>query len=422
MGSNEPEEAKTEAEDNYETAVLEFLDKQMAAVRPSKKKNEHAEELDALVSDLLKQVITEADQPKDARKVASREMDQMLSEFPSSKDEAGPHGGHTSESSAAIPAALTGTTHESLPELEEEASDAPTPTEEALPAFTPAMAAKRRLPMVVFASAFLLAVVGFAVYHFTNTPKGAPAGESVPDMAAAAPVAPSVPDRILPTPDSMENKTAGRHEIRPAPEKNPARTSESNAAARPAQKPSVSGVVPNPAPAEQTANGAKAQSEPAMQAPAGKPVDVIPDQAEKAGTPTPALQLPLPGTALEKPALPPMPVVAAGETRSKLPIPVASSSRENSAATNLIPADPIFQVSPSYPEMAVRSRTSGLVILDLDIDAQGNVVKVTPVSGPTMLHSAAITAAMKWRYKPASLGGASVASRSRISMNFSLKQ
>ena len=70
-----------------------------------------------------------------------------------------------------------------------------------------------------------------------------------------------------------------------------------------------------------------------------------------------------------------------------------------------MPAVAISQVSPKYPEIALRTRTSASVVLELDIDKQGKVVKATPVNGPEMFHKEAINAAMQWRYKPASVGG-----------------
>jgi protein TonB len=75
-----------------------------------------------------------------------------------------------------------------------------------------------------------------------------------------------------------------------------------------------------------------------------------------------------------------------------------------------------------YPELALRTRTSATVILDMEIDAKGRVVKATPASGPSIFHNAAITAAMKWRYKPASVGGVNVPSQSRVTMVFNLNK
>jgi protein TonB len=66
-------------------------------------------------------------------------------------------------------------------------------------------------------------------------------------------------------------------------------------------------------------------------------------------------------------------------------------------------------------------RESTVVVLELSINADGDVVKATPVSGSTLFHEEAVSAAMKWHYKPASLGGANVASKSRVTLNFTLR-
>jgi TonB family protein len=60
--------------------------------------------------------------------------------------------------------------------------------------------------------------------------------------------------------------------------------------------------------------------------------------------------------------------------------------------------------------------------MELQIDNQGKVVKAAVVSGPAIFHGAAIAAATKWRYKPASISGVNVASQSRVTMSFNLKK
>jgi protein TonB len=88
----------------------------------------------------------------------------------------------------------------------------------------------------------------------------------------------------------------------------------------------------------------------------------------------------------------------------------------------LVPAVPISQASPSYPELAARTRTSGSVVLQLQINDQGRVTKATPVSGPAMFYDAAVSAALKWRYRPASIDGLNVPSETRVTINFSFKR
>jgi protein TonB len=121
---------------------------------------------------------------------------------------------------------------------------------------------------------------------------------------------------------------------------------------------------------------------------------------------------------VEKKPAPPAPAPPqVAENTAPAPQPSAAP-----AARNLIAAVPISQASPAFPELALRTRASGTVVLDLQIDEQGKVVKATAISGPVIFHSAAITAALKWRYKPASIGGVSVRSQSRVTMDFNLKK
>jgi TonB family protein len=90
------------------------------------------------------------------------------------------------------------------------------------------------------------------------------------------------------------------------------------------------------------------------------------------------------------------------------------------AVFGLSTAVPIAQVSPRYPEIAIKERESSEVVLELDISSEGHVVKATPVSGSKLFHKEAVSTVMKWRYRPASLNGANVASKSRVTLKFNL--
>ena len=88
----------------------------------------------------------------------------------------------------------------------------------------------------------------------------------------------------------------------------------------------------------------------------------------------------------------------------------------------LVAAVPISQVGPAYPELALRTRASGSVVLELQIDEQGKVIKATAVGGPDIFYNAAVAAAMKWRYRPASIGGVNMRSVGKVTMDFNLKK
>ena len=441
MGSNEGHTAKPDNQENYEAAVLEFLDKEMAAVKPASK-NDQSDELDALVSDLLKQVITESDQSKDTRREAAEvsEEESLLAEFPPTEVEASPPSS-TVQSTAAAPPPPAGIEDESTEKPAETALEIQASTKPSAPVFSPPAPAKRKILMMAIAAAFLIAIIGIGSYHFyfSNSLKSVSSvGESQPD--AAVPPATEAQNQAAPVSTQTGSNAVMHQATQPAADKASAQ-SPSQAPAVPVQKPAASNAEPGPAAVSQAVIPAKAQPEPVQSVPAAKPVIPTANSGEKpatapitqTGTPVnPAPAVAAASPADEKPT--PAPDVAEQEKRPAPPAPVAAPSIENSAPVSqppaqapvvsrtLIPAVAISQVSPAYPEAAIRSRISAAVVLDLQIDAQGKVVKATPVSGPVIFHTAAITAVMKWRYKPASIGGNNVASQSKVTLNFNIQR
>ena len=176
------------------------------------------------------------------------------------------------------------------------------------------------------------------------------------------------------------------------------------------QKTPVSQIAPPPAKEEKPAEKQVAQSAP----------PVMPLAAPEKITPPVIAENPVPASAVpEKKPAQLTPIVPAN-TDNDAPAPPPQAPVQV-AARNLVPAVAISQVSPKYPEFALRTRTSASVVLELDIDQQGKVVKATPFSGPKMFHKEAINAAMQWRYRPASVGGNNVSSQVKVTFNFNLK-
>lgn len=58
------------------------------------------------------------------------------------------------------------------------------------------------------------------------------------------------------------------------------------------------------------------------------------------------------------------------------------------------------RVSPVYPEIAKRMRVTGVVRLDVTVDAAGKVTDVKAVSGNAVLAQAAEEAVRKWKFAP----------------------
>jgi len=65
----------------------------------------------------------------------------------------------------------------------------------------------------------------------------------------------------------------------------------------------------------------------------------------------------------------------------------------------------IYKVTPIYPELAVRARVSGTVVLEALIDEEGSVVEIQALSGHPLLRDAAFDAVKQWKYLPTMIGG-----------------
>jgi protein TonB len=82
------------------------------------------------------------------------------------------------------------------------------------------------------------------------------------------------------------------------------------------------------------------------------------------------------------------------------------------------PAQLIKSVPPIYPPFAKAQRISGNVQLDALIDASGNVAEVKVISGPSILHRAALDAVKQWKYKPAVLDGQATTMHLTVTVQF----
>jgi len=80
----------------------------------------------------------------------------------------------------------------------------------------------------------------------------------------------------------------------------------------------------------------------------------------------------------------------------------------------------IKKVQPRYPEEARQGRIQGQVVLQVEIDKNGDMQKVTLVSGHPLLAPAAIEAVKQWKYKPYLLQGQPVAVDTQVIVNFQL--
>lgn len=81
----------------------------------------------------------------------------------------------------------------------------------------------------------------------------------------------------------------------------------------------------------------------------------------------------------------------------------------------------ISSVPPEYPALAKAQHVSGGVTIDALIDAAGHVTKMKVVSGPTLLHQAAMDSLKQWKYQPAMLDGKPVPMHLSVTIQFRLQ-
>jgi TonB family protein len=82
------------------------------------------------------------------------------------------------------------------------------------------------------------------------------------------------------------------------------------------------------------------------------------------------------------------------------------------------PARLISSVAPTYPVLAKNQHIYGDVLIDALIDANGHVTTMNVISGPALLHQAAMTALRQWKYQAASLDGKAVSMHLTVTMKF----
>jgi TonB family protein len=407
MNSNEGRPARPDTQNDYEATVLDFLDKEMATVQQAQKPNQPSDELDALVADMLNQVLTETDQTQSAYKPLFDEDELfagLISESQKSADAA------VDPPLYSLPSTQSIAQETMLPDANPAASAVPTPG--SIFGSSMAVPSQKFAIKAVAAVAGLAVIIGAAAYFFSGHSGKATKSQLAVTQAAKAEVAAVTapaqsPSKLAAEPAS--STTSGKSSAEPAhsaPVKSTVQSSSGKSA----------NSKPEPTPAK-VSNDEKPQvAQPAPLAPAPAPASA----AAETPSSQPVAENPAPVIPERKPA--PSPQVASlvnepPPSPTSAPVPVASA-----VSHNLIPAVPLSQASPILSELALRSRASGQVVMELQIDDQGKVIKATAVSGPAIFYTAAVTAAMKWRYKPASISGANVPSQSRVTMSFNLKK
>jgi TonB family protein len=88
---------------------------------------------------------------------------------------------------------------------------------------------------------------------------------------------------------------------------------------------------------------------------------------------------------------------------------------------NLALSEATKMVTPIYSAIAQKSQVEGRVVVEVELDAQGNVVSAKAISGHQMLRSSAEDAAGKSKFKPAMFDGKPIKAKGTITYNFALK-
>ncbi len=78
------------------------------------------------------------------------------------------------------------------------------------------------------------------------------------------------------------------------------------------------------------------------------------------------------------------------------------------------------RVTPVYPELAIASRTSAIVILEATVGADGRVQDVKVLRGQPLFDPAAVEAVRQWRYQPLLLNGIPVPFIVSVTLQFNL--
>jgi len=81
----------------------------------------------------------------------------------------------------------------------------------------------------------------------------------------------------------------------------------------------------------------------------------------------------------------------------------------------------IRNVDPVFPELAIASRISALVILEAEVDVRGHVKHVKVLRGHPLFDQSAMEAVKQWRYQPLLLNGEPTGFILTVTVNFNLR-
>ena len=104
-----------------------------------------------------------------------------------------------------------------------------------------------------------------------------------------------------------------------------------------------------------------------------------------------------------------------------------NQDKESPAAAAKKPPSPldgsaISRVEPVYPPLAKAARVGGQVVVEVTVDAKGNVIEARAISGHPLLKDAAVAAAMGWKFRPGGAEGEKTVGTLTFTFNSSRSQ
>jgi len=84
------------------------------------------------------------------------------------------------------------------------------------------------------------------------------------------------------------------------------------------------------------------------------------------------------------------------------------------------PLKMIKRISPKYPEIALKKKIQGEVILDATMDREGKAIEIKVVNGPEELYQSAVDAVKQWRWEPVKIDGKVEPVKFTVVVNFDL--
>ena len=82
----------------------------------------------------------------------------------------------------------------------------------------------------------------------------------------------------------------------------------------------------------------------------------------------------------------------------------------------------IHKVPPQYPREALKARVSGKVVLEVNTDTKGRVIKLKVLTGHPLLATAAIDAVRQWQYEVLHVNGKPTPATFQATVDFHLKK